>query len=223
MAGTRELRLRRRNRRQSRVRWRAAARWRRKDGDPAILYGAGAPCRWCAETWSVGPFVRERRMKPARFDYVRADDLTEVHAVLAEHGNAARIVAGGQTLLPMLSMRLVRPRSSSISCTCRRYAGSRRQKTTFGSAPAYGRRSYWPGPILRRPCRYWPRRCLGLAMRKREARDGVWVDRARRSERRIPLVLLALDGAVELSSLRRRRRARATSFFWHDVDRTSGR
>ena len=49
-------------------------------------------------------------MKPARFDYVRADDVAEVHAVLAEHGNDARVVAGGQTLLPMLSMRLVRPK-----------------------------------------------------------------------------------------------------------------
>ncbi len=49
-------------------------------------------------------------MKPARFDYVRADDLGEVHALLAEHGSDARLVAGGQTLLPMLSMRLVRPK-----------------------------------------------------------------------------------------------------------------
>ena len=49
-------------------------------------------------------------MKPPRFDYVRADDLGEVHALLAEHGSDARVVAGGQTLLPMLSMRLVRPK-----------------------------------------------------------------------------------------------------------------
>jgi CO/xanthine dehydrogenase FAD-binding subunit len=34
-------------------------------------------------------------LKPPRFDYVRADDIAEVLALIAEHGNDARIVAGG--------------------------------------------------------------------------------------------------------------------------------
>ena len=49
-------------------------------------------------------------MKPARFDYLRAERLEEVHTTLAEHGNDARVLAGGQTLMPMLSMRLARPK-----------------------------------------------------------------------------------------------------------------
>jgi len=49
-------------------------------------------------------------MKPPSFDYVRATTLAEAHAVLAAEGNAAQIVAGGQTLLPLLSMRLARPK-----------------------------------------------------------------------------------------------------------------
>jgi hypothetical protein len=48
-------------------------------------------------------------MKPAAFDYVRAENLDEALTVLAEHGSEARIIAGGQSLLPMLNMRLAKP------------------------------------------------------------------------------------------------------------------
>jgi 2-furoyl-CoA dehydrogenase FAD binding subunit len=49
-------------------------------------------------------------MKPARFDYLRAGTLAEAHAMLAAEGEDARIIAGGQSLVPMLSMRLARPK-----------------------------------------------------------------------------------------------------------------
>ena len=48
-------------------------------------------------------------MKPARFDYIRAGTLAEAHDVLAAQGDEARIIAGGQSLVPMLSMRVARP------------------------------------------------------------------------------------------------------------------
>lgn len=49
-------------------------------------------------------------MKPPAFDYVRADSMDEALAVLAEHGDEVRVLAGGQSLVPMLNMRLVQPR-----------------------------------------------------------------------------------------------------------------
>jgi 2-furoyl-CoA dehydrogenase FAD binding subunit len=48
-------------------------------------------------------------MKPPPFDYIRAETEDEVLAMLDAHGADARIIAGGQTLVPMLSMRLARP------------------------------------------------------------------------------------------------------------------
>jgi 2-furoyl-CoA dehydrogenase FAD binding subunit len=48
-------------------------------------------------------------MKPAAFDYVRVDSVEEACELLAEHGDEARVLAGGQSLIPMLSMRLVQP------------------------------------------------------------------------------------------------------------------
>src|SRR5450755_1876214 len=47
-------------------------------------------------------------MKPAPFDYVRPGSLTEVCELLAGDEDA-RVIAGGQTLVPMLAMRLARP------------------------------------------------------------------------------------------------------------------
>jgi 2-furoyl-CoA dehydrogenase FAD binding subunit len=46
-------------------------------------------------------------MKPRPFDYVRPDTVEEVLALLAEYGDDARILAGGQSLVPMLNLRLV--------------------------------------------------------------------------------------------------------------------
>lgn len=48
-------------------------------------------------------------MKPPPFDYVAPDTLEEALAVLAEHGDDAQPLAGGQSLLPMLSLRIARP------------------------------------------------------------------------------------------------------------------
>ena len=45
-------------------------------------------------------------MKPAPFDYVRVDSVDEAVDLLAEYGDDARIIAGGQSLMPMLNMRL---------------------------------------------------------------------------------------------------------------------
>ena len=47
-------------------------------------------------------------MKPAPFDYVRPDTLAKACRMLAENEDALPI-AGGQTLVPMLAMRLARP------------------------------------------------------------------------------------------------------------------
>ena len=48
-------------------------------------------------------------MKPAAFRYERAHDLEHALELLAEHGDEALPLAGGQSLLPMLNLRLVRP------------------------------------------------------------------------------------------------------------------
>ena len=48
-------------------------------------------------------------MKPPRFDYLLPRSLDEALSMLAEHGDEAKVLAGGQSLVPLLNFRLVRP------------------------------------------------------------------------------------------------------------------
>ena len=49
-------------------------------------------------------------MKPVDFDYAAPAALSEAIALLTEAGEEARVLAGGQSLVPLLNLRLVRPR-----------------------------------------------------------------------------------------------------------------
>ena len=63
-------------------------------------------------------------MKAPAFDYAKPRSLDEVFQLLAQHGDAARLLAGGQTLLATLNMRLSEP-SLLIDINDRRWRGSR--------------------------------------------------------------------------------------------------
>lgn len=45
-------------------------------------------------------------MIPAAFDYYRPKTMTEVIAILQEHGDDARVMAGGHSLIPMMKLRM---------------------------------------------------------------------------------------------------------------------
>lgn len=48
-------------------------------------------------------------MIPAAFDYVRADSTDAAVALLTEHGDEAKLIAGGMSLLPLMKLRLAVP------------------------------------------------------------------------------------------------------------------
>ena len=48
-------------------------------------------------------------MKAAPFDYLRVDSLAQALEKLNQHGGDAKLIAGGQSLVPMMAMRLARP------------------------------------------------------------------------------------------------------------------
>ena len=49
-------------------------------------------------------------MKPSQFDYIRASGLEEAVESLARHGEGARVLAGGQSLVAMMNFRLIQPK-----------------------------------------------------------------------------------------------------------------
>jgi carbon-monoxide dehydrogenase medium subunit len=48
-------------------------------------------------------------MIPAAFDYVRASSVDDALRLLAEHGDDAKLLAGGHSLIPMMKLRLAAP------------------------------------------------------------------------------------------------------------------
>ena len=66
-------------------------------------------------------------MKPAAFDYHRPDSLEEACALLAEHGASARVLAGGQSLVPLMNMRILSPAVLIDINRCRELSYLRRE------------------------------------------------------------------------------------------------
>ena len=48
-------------------------------------------------------------MKPPRFEYHAPGDVDEALALLGRYGGDAKVLAGGQSLMPLLNFRLSRP------------------------------------------------------------------------------------------------------------------
>jgi carbon-monoxide dehydrogenase medium subunit len=46
---------------------------------------------------------------PAQFDYVEATSVADAIRLLAEHGDEAKLLAGGHSLIPLMKLRLVTP------------------------------------------------------------------------------------------------------------------
>ena len=49
-------------------------------------------------------------MYPNAFDYFCPDTLEDVVALLTQHGDDAKVLAGGQSLIPLMKSRLASPK-----------------------------------------------------------------------------------------------------------------
>lgn len=153
-------------------------------------------------------------MKPARFDYIRAETLSEAHAALAEDGNEARVIAGGQSLLPMLSMRLARPK---VLIDIMHLLELREIKVggngiRIGAGVRQAELLAWPELAVSQPLLAAALPLIGHAETRNRGTVCGSVAHADPSAE-LPLVLLALDGTIELSSRRKRRSVAAADFF----------
>ena len=69
-------------------------------------------------------------MKPAAFDYARPESRKEVLKLLAEAGSDARVLAGGQSLMAVLNMRLAEPTRLAAPSGVRRVTPSHCRRCT---------------------------------------------------------------------------------------------
>jgi carbon-monoxide dehydrogenase medium subunit len=78
--------------------------WRNPALDPrAIVYD-----RLLAQKKKASP-QQGHAMIPQSFEYLRPESVREAISLLQQHGDGAKILSGGQSLIPMMKMRLARP------------------------------------------------------------------------------------------------------------------
>ena len=153
-------------------------------------------------------------MIPAPFDYARPDSVDEALDLLAEHGDDAKLLAGGHSLLPMMKLRLAAPevlvdigRLAELSYI--RVEGDERGHRRGDPPPRPSRR---PRCCAAR-CRCWPRRPAGRRPAGPPPRHDRRLARARRPGRRPARgAARAADGTWSLRGpVGRARDRRATS------------
>jgi 2-furoyl-CoA dehydrogenase FAD binding subunit len=153
-------------------------------------------------------------MKPAAFDYVRAESVDEALAVLAAEGSDARVMAGGQSLMAMLNMRLAKPKVLIDIMRLRELAGieSRAGSVVIGAGVRQASLLAWPE--LSRQLRLASLALPWTGHVQTRSRGTICGSIAHADpSAEMPLVLLALQGEVHLRNARKRRRVAARDFF----------
>lgn len=153
-------------------------------------------------------------MKPASFDFLCPETIEEALAALAEGGGEARVIAGGQSLVPMLNMRLARP---ALLVDIMRLEALRRIETSgdefvVGAGVRQAELEAWPTLLRDLPLLAAAFPWLGHVQTR--ARGTVCGSIAHADpSAELPLSLVTLGGAVSLRNLKRKRRVKADDFF----------
>jgi CO/xanthine dehydrogenase FAD-binding subunit len=149
-------------------------------------------------------------VKPAPFAYVRAESVEQAVEVLREHGDEAKPLAGGQSLVPAMNMRLARP---SVIVDLNRVSGLDgigEQDGALRIGAVVRQAAAERSPVVRRGCPLLAE-CLPLvghsATRNRGTVGGSIAHADAAGE--LPLALVTLGGGVATS----RRTIPAEDFF----------
>ena len=157
-------------------------------------------------------------MKPRPFDYARPDTVDEVLALLAEYGDDARILAGGQSLVPMLNLRLIDP---AVVIDISRIAaldtiGDLGNSIEIGAAVTQNKLMAWPQLKLKLPLVAAALPFVGhFQTRNRGTVCGSIAHADPSSE--LPLSLALLGGSVVLRSKKGGERVVAAEAFQQDM------
>lgn len=153
-------------------------------------------------------------MKPAPFDYLRAGSAEEALDALRRGGDEARVLAGGQSLLPMLNMRLARPALlvDIMRVDSLRRVEERGGHLLVGAGVRQMELERRPELAQRQPLLALVLPWLGHAQTRSRGTVCGSVAHADPSAE-MPLALVALGGEVHLRARRRARRVPAEAFF----------
>src|SRR5437879_927224 len=152
-------------------------------------------------------------MKPRRFDYVRPDSADEAVAVLAEYGEAASVLAGGQSLMAMLNLRLAEPAVLIDIASLKEldYIRAAGNVIEVGAAVTQSRLKDWPELAGRLPLLAAALPFVGHFQTRNKGTVCGSIAHADPSSE-LPLALALLDGEVVLRSRKGTRIVRAGEF-----------
>ncbi len=139
-------------------------------------------------------------MKPPRFDYHAPRALTEAIDLIARHGGAARVLAGGQSLVPMLNFRLAQPEALVDLRHVPGLAGIEAEAGTIRIGAMTRQRQAEHSPVIAQhlPLMAAALQWVGHAPTRSRGTIGGSIAHADPSAE-LPMVLRALDGEVVAS------------------------
>ncbi len=153
-------------------------------------------------------------MKPGSFRYHRPATIDEAVALLAEHGDQAKLIAGGQSLVPMMNMRLAQPQEL-IDVNGVAGLDSIREDGAFIEIGALARhQELADSELLRWRCPLLAEAAAGIghyAIRQRGTIGGSLASADPAAQ--LPLIAVTLDAQIATVSPRGRRTLRAAEFF----------
>jgi aerobic carbon-monoxide dehydrogenase medium subunit len=138
-------------------------------------------------------------VKPAPFEYVAAPSAREAVEALGRFGDEAKVLAGGQSLIPMMALRLARPSALVDINRCRDLEGLAEAGGTLSVAALARQRDLERWSVSRSPLFHEVLASVAHApIRNRGTVVGNIVHADPASE--LPALLLCLDGAVTAQS-----------------------
>jgi 2-furoyl-CoA dehydrogenase FAD binding subunit len=147
-------------------------------------------------------------MKPAAFDYLRPESVDEALAALGEHGDDAKVLAGGQSLVPLLNMRLARPALLvDVNRLGLDWVEQRNGQLAVGATVRQAASQLRAIPLLAECLPF-----VGHFVTRNRGTVGGSIAHADASAE-LPLALLVLGGSVVAASQRGRRTIPADEFF----------
>ena len=162
-------------------------------------------------------------MIPQAFAYERPETVADAVGLLRTHGDGARVLAGGHSLVPMMKLRLAAPEALIDIGGIAGLRGIRDAGThiAIGALTTHARRGR-VRPGARRRARCWPQTAAGIGdmqVRNRGTIGGSLAQADPHGD--LPAVLLALDGEVVGRGAGRRAHDRRTTTCSSDYLTTS--
>ena len=156
-------------------------------------------------------------MKPARFNYHRPATLDDALALLAEHGDLAKAIAGGQSLVPMMNLRLAQPAELVDLGDLRERDGLATIRETDGAleiGALVRHQTLADDELVRRRCPLLAEAAAGIGHTAIRARGTLGGSLAHADPAaQLPLVAVTLGAQIVLQSRRGRRTVAAGEFF----------